>query len=117
MTEPASNAVTLQKSIDALGADLNSRLDAMVTRMDRIDRAVVGEEVLGHVGLVERMRQVEEDRKSGDARLHQRLDQVEDELAAEREKWQRFKALAWGIGIGSGVATGGVWAAITSWLG
>lgn len=106
MTE--TNVVTLQQAITDLSAQINGRLDAMVVqsgaiviRIDRIDRAVVGEEILGHVGLVERMGVVERERKDGDARLHKRIDSIEDQ-------WNRAKWLAVGVGTGAGLTGGGV---------
>jgi hypothetical protein len=110
LTEPTAQAIA---------AEVVEILDP---RIERMERAILGEESIGHVGLVERLRQGEagllnlaQERLEGDRRLHERIDHIHNgkastedvaRLAGEVQKMARkFDRITWivaGVGIGSG---------------
>ena len=102
------NVVTLTQAITDLGEQVNLRLDGMVTRMDRIDRAVVGEEVLGHVGLVTRVGELEQARRQGDEKLHARVDAIVQSVDELGDRWDRAKWVGVGAMFGAGLTGGGL---------
>jgi hypothetical protein len=101
----------------------------VLERLDRIDRALLGEEEAGHVGVVERValveehnrlapqrhEELEERRVEGDRRVHTRLDDHEEltrgRLDSIEKKLDRAIWLAVGAFAGGGLIGGGsVWA-------
>ncbi len=99
-------------------------------RIERMERAILGDGSIGHIGLVERVRDLEsiargvdqvhgaidERRIDGDKRLHIRLDEVREEIATKadhedleaiRRKLDRIIWMAAGVGLatGAGAAT------------
>ena len=96
----------------------------LATRFDRVERAILGDESVGHVGLVTRMERQEEtarleerihldlekSRVDGDRRGHYRIDKIDlengDALALIEKKidrtiWVSAGAFLGGIGIGT----------------
>jgi len=102
-------------------------LDSLPKKWDRVERAILGDPSVGHIGLVDRMvtveeahtkipevhAAIEENRIAGDRRIHERLDEIEDQtrghLAAIEKKLDRSIWLAAGAflgGMGAGVGLG-----------
>ena len=107
-------------------SDQAAFLDALPLKWDRVERAILGDPSVGHIGLVDRMliveeahtkipeahAAIEEHRIAGDRRLHERLDEIEqqtrDHLAAiakklDRSIWLAAGAFLGGIGAGLGI--------------
>lgn len=93
-------------------SDLNTTdrelLEQVVAKIDTLYRTLIGEEELGHVGIVRRVALLEDqlaltaaERREGFQRAHERIDKVET----------RLNKLAWtaiGVGIGAGLGAGGL---------
>lgn len=102
-------------------------LDSLPKKWDRVERAILGDPSVGHIGLVDRMVRVEEahtkipevhaaieeHRIAGDRRLHERLDdeeeQTRDHLAhiekkLDRSLWLTAGAFLGGLGAGFGIS-------------
>lgn len=101
----------------------------LARRFDRMERAILGDHTVGHLGAIERLnqidaahlevpevhRQMESDRLAGDRRLHDRIDAHEDDtrsrLDSIEKKLDRSIWLLVGTGLGGALAGGSaVWA-------
>ena len=101
----------------------------LANRFDRVERAILGDETVGHIGLVTRTDRLEEAnaleerihadiderRLAGDRRAHNRIDELEENLQAEitsvgkkidRAMWLSAGAFIGGFGIGSWAEVG-----------
>lgn len=86
---------------------LEELMEDLSARYSRVERAILGDPSVGHIGLVKRMERVEEDHKAvpanhqalddrrvaGDKRAHDHIEKVEANLAAKVED-ARSEALA-----------------------
>lgn len=99
-------------------------LDRLDPRLARLERAILGDDTIGHVGLVSRVRDLEEVAKSEEithqaiderrrasvARAHERIEEVEQQIKTELQSLEnRVNRMLWvaaGIGIGSGLGAG-----------
>lgn len=105
-------AARLQAQIAAVQKDLGDRLD-------RIEKALLGDREIGLTGMVERVRELdqgarsatdahqamEDRRREGDKRLHARIDEVE---RTNDMRWNRAVFLAIGVSIGSAGGAAGL---------
>lgn len=107
------------------GDEFASRLESIDGRLARIESGFFGDTSLGHHGWVGRLEKLEglaadaptlhteikqaaaeeanivrEEARRARRELHEKFDAIEDE-------WKRFKAIAVGIGIGSGLVSAG----------
>lgn len=120
--------------------DLHDEIREQRATLGRIERAVIGDPSIGHIGLVDRTLKLEalevkeweshakiaDERATGDRRLHERIDGVETTIAVQikelmeeqrtrddkiERKIDRFIWVILGTGIGSAAAGfGGAWA-------
>ena len=115
-----------ESMVAAIAAEV---LEVLDPRIERMERAILGEGAIGHLGLVDRVKdletaarsisevhgQMEERRIDGDRRLHERIDHIHNgkastedmmKLSGEVNKMARkFDRIIWivaGVGIGSG---------------
>lgn len=106
------------------GPDVTAVADAILDRLDpriaRLERAILGDDSIGHVGLVTRVHDLEEVAKTAEtthqaiderrrdsvARVHERLEEVEADIRGQinslSKRMDRVMWVALGIGIGSG---------------
>ena len=105
-------AARLQAQIAAVQKDLGDRLD-------RIEKALLGDREIGLTGMVERVRELdresgsatdahqamEDRRREGDKRLHARIDEVK---RTNDMRWNRAVFLAIGVSIGSAGGAAGL---------
>lgn len=103
----------------------------LYTRFTRVERAIMGEPSVGHLGLVNRVDRlesadkeateahtvIEQNRRDGDKRAHDRIDQVETDtysrLNSIERKLDRAIWLSIGAFVGGGAIAGGsVWAVL-----
>lgn len=105
-------AARLQAQIAAVQKDLGDRLD-------RIEKALLGDREIGLTGMVERVQELdrearsatdahqamEDRRREGDKRLHARIDEVE---RTNDTRWNRAVFLAIGVSIGSAGGAAGL---------
>ena|SRR5690606_27992462 len=105
-------AARLQAQIAAVQKDLGDRLD-------RIEKALLGDREIGLTGMVERVQELdrearsatdahqamEDRRREGDKRLHARIDEVE---RTNDMRWNRAVFLAIGVSIGSAGGAAGL---------
>lgn len=121
-----------ESMVAAIAAEVVEVLDP---RIERMERAILGEGSIGHIGLVDRVKdleviarnidtvhgQIDDRRVDGDRRLHERIDHIHNgkastedmlRLSGEVSKMARkFDRVIWivaGVGIGSG--------GLTAWL-
>ena len=105
-------AARLQAQIAAVQKDLGDRLD-------RIEKALLGDREIGLTGMVERVQELDQEarsatdahqamedrRREGDKRLHARIDEVE---RTNDMRWNRAVFLAIGVSIGSAGGAAGL---------
>lgn len=103
-------------------------LEALTDRFELVERAIIGDEKLGHVGLVARLSRVEEaeressgihltmekNRSEGDARVHQRVDTAEQDFRERLDKIDRKLDRAIWLVMGAAVG-GGLIGGTTVW--
>lgn len=105
---------------EATLTQIAASLDLVLTRLERVESAIVGDESIGHRGLTKRVMALEAAERSfeathegidnrrleGDRRLHERLDESTAKLDGEvqriEKKLDRIIWVAAGIGIASG---------------
>jgi hypothetical protein len=110
-----------QPLVAAIADSILARLDP---RLDRLERAIMGDETIGHVGIVTRVdrlertadlaesahRDLDEQRKGSVARVHDRMEAVEKDIRADLRRLEnrvnRFLWISAGVGIGSGLGAG-----------
>ena len=106
--------VGVQAEINALHAQIASVEKNLGDRLSRIERALLGDDDVGLVGMVQRVNKIDEEnrsaaeihnaiedrRREGDKRLHERIDKLERSWA---------KAIWLGVGVSIGSAGGTAW--------
>lgn len=105
--------------------ELYDRLESIDSRLARLESGFFGDTAIGHHGFVGRLEKIEgmaveaegihrsierhaeikanevrEDARKARAAIHENLEEI-------RTEWRRFKAMAVGIGIGSGIVSAG----------
>lgn len=122
-------AAALHQQIAQLSVTLTDRTDVLDDRLERIEKALLGDRELGLSGMVDRVDrherlatdasahhdELDERRVDGDRRLHARIDNelegVRTELAAVGRKVDRLIWMAFGAGAAGTILGGGsVWA-------
>ena len=111
-----------------LSPELIASLTAMPDAVDRLHRALIGDQTIGHRGVVERLgvleaveraipevhAKIDERRVEGDRRAHERIDEIDKKYDAEveaiRDDGRRIERkvdrLIW-LFLGAGAVTGG----------
>src|SRR5690554_6124838 len=111
--------VDVQAEINALHAQIASVEKNLGDRLTRIERALLGDDDVGLVGMVQRVNKIDEEnrsaaeihnaiedrRREGDKRLHERIDKVE---RTNDMRWNRAVFLAIGVSIGSAGGAAGL---------
>ena len=111
--------VDVQAEINALHAQIASVEKHLGDRLTRIERALLGDDDVGLVGMVQRVNKIDEEtrsaaeihnaiedrRREGDKRLHKRIDEVE---RTNDMRWNRAVFLAIGVSIGSAGGAAGL---------
>ena len=111
--------VDVQAEINALHAQIASVEKNLGDRLTRIERALLGDDDVGLVGMVQRVNKIDEEnrfaaeihnaiedrRREGDKRLHKRIDEVE---RTNDMRWNRAVFLAIGVSIGSAGGAAGL---------
>ena len=106
--------VDVQAEINALHAQIASVEKHLGDRLSRIERALLGDDDVGLVGMLQRVNRIDEEtrsaaeihnamedrRREGDKRLHERIDKLE-------RSW--VKAIWLGVGVSIGSAGGTAW--------
>lgn len=104
--------MTDQALVTGIAAEV---LEVLAPRFDRVERAIMGEGPIGHIGLVGRVQQLETshtvlagERLEGDRRLHERIDGLHNGKASAEDfsklsrKVDRVLWIVAGVGLGSG---------------
>ena len=111
--------VDVQAEINALHAQIASVEKNLGDRLTRIERALLGDDDVGLVGMLQRVNKIDEEnrsaadihnaiedrRREGDKRLHARIDEVK---RTNDMRWNRAVFLAIGVSIGSAGGAAGL---------
>lgn len=115
----------MQQEIAGLQAQIASVQVDLGARLERIEKALLGDDEAGLTGMVKRVNRLDEadrratdahlemekNRREGDQRLHQRIDEVDLRIGEVDKKndtrWTRFVYMAIGMSVGS--AGGAAW--------
>ena len=111
--------VDVQAEINALHAQISSVEKNLGDRLTRIERALLGDDDVGLVGMLQRVNRIDEEnrsaaeihnaiedrRREGDKRLHARIDEVK---RTNDMRWNRAVFLAIGVSIGSAGGAAGL---------
>lgn len=94
--------------IQVTDQDISQQLTEMDDKLEEVRRALLGQEQLGHVGLVARVSKIEDverldqvERREAHQRIHQRIDDTNARF--DRVKWIAAGAALGGAGAGGGI--------------